>query len=58
LGMALDEPSENEQTVEVDGIDVLITDDVKPYASGNVLDWVDAYGDEGFTLQPESGSCC
>ncbi len=58
MGMALDEPSENEQAVEVDGIDILIADDVKPYASGNVLDWVETYGDAGFTLQPESGSCC
>ena len=56
--MALDEPREGEQPFKVDGIDVLIGDDVKPYASGNVLDWVQAYGGEGFILQPESGSCC
>ena len=58
LGVALDEPREDEQPFKVDGIDVLIGDDVKPYASGNVLDWVQAYGGEGFVLQPESGSCC
>lgn len=58
MGLALDEPEENEQTIEADGLDILISDDVKPYATGNVLDWVTALGGEGFILQPESGQCC
>jgi Fe-S cluster assembly iron-binding protein IscA len=56
--MALDEPRENEQPVHADGFEILIADEVKPYASGNVLDWVSAFGGEGFVLQPESGSSC
>jgi len=56
--MALDEPKENEQTVEADGFDILIEDEVKPFAAGNVLDWVSAFGGEGFVLQPKSGSAC
>ena len=58
MGMALDEPKENEQTVEADGFDILIGDEVKPFVTGNVLDWVSAFGGEGFVLQPESGSAC
>ena len=58
MGVALDEPKENEQTVEADGFDVLIADEVKPFATGNMLDWVKSIGGEGFVLRPESGGCC
>lgn len=58
MGVALDEPREEEQTVPADGLDILVSDEVKPYASGNILDWVQAFGGEGFVLQPESGSTC
>ena len=56
--MALDEPAENEQAIQSDGFDILVADNVLPYTSGNILDWVQAYGGEGFTIEPESGSCC
>ncbi len=56
--MALDEPRKDEQTIQADGLEVLIGDDVKPFASGNVLDWVQAFGGEGYVIQPESGSSC
>ncbi len=56
--MALDEPKEDEQTVQADGFEVLIGDEVKPFASGNVLDWVSAFGGEGYVLTPESGPTC
>lgn len=58
MGVALDEPSEEEQTVPADGLEILVSDEVKPYVPGNVLDWVQAFGGEGFVLAPESGSCC
>lgn len=58
MGMVLDEPREDEQTIQADGIEVLIGDDVKPFASGGVLDWVQAFGGDGYVLQPESGSSC
>lgn len=58
MGMALDEPRENEDPVTVGSFEFLIADDVKPFASGQVLDWVKAFGGEGFVLQPESGSSC
>ncbi|MBT4513378.1 MAG: hypothetical protein HOC20_14355 [Chloroflexi bacterium] len=56
--MALDGPRENEQTIQADGFGILIGDDVKPFASGSVLDWVQAFGGEGYVLTPESGSSC
>jgi len=56
--VALDEPSENEKTVKVGEFEFLIGDEVKPYTTGNVLDWVKAYGGEGFVIRPESGATC
>ena len=59
MGVALDGPQENEQTIAVDDLEILVGDDVKPYAVGNVLDWVTAFGGDGFIIQPANGqSCC
>ena len=59
MGLALDEPRENERPMEVNGIDVLIGEEVRPFASGNVLDYVESPAGSGFVLGPESGyTCC
>ena len=56
MGMALDEPEQGEETVEINGIDVLIADMVKPFTEGNTLDYVKYPDGEGFVL--EGGSSC
>ena len=59
MGLALDEPTENEQTIPVNGVDVLIADEVKPFASGNVVDYIESSEGKGFIVRSESGqSCC
>jgi len=58
LGLALDEPKGNEETTEVNGIDVLISDEVKPFADGNTVDYVKSPGGEGFIIAPENGCTC
>jgi Fe-S cluster assembly iron-binding protein IscA len=55
LGLALDEPEENEKPVQINGLDVLISDEVKPFTDGNTLDYVKYPDGEGFVLTPESG---
>jgi len=55
LGLALDEPNENEDTIQVNGIDVLISDDVKPAASENKIDYIKSPEGEGFIIAPKSG---
>jgi Fe-S cluster assembly iron-binding protein IscA len=59
LGMALDELKDNEKAIQVNDIDVLIDEDIKPYVEGYVIDFVNTpYGDH-FTLRSEqSNSCC
>ena len=54
--MALDEPEENEKTVEINGLDVLIDDYVRPFTDGTKLDYVKRPGGEGFIM--DSGSSC
>lgn len=58
MGVALDEPRENEQILPADGIDILVSDEVKPYASGSVLEWTTGFMGEGFVLRPASGHGC
>lgn len=54
MGMALDEPKEGEQAIQINEIDVLIGEDVKAFTAGNVVDYVDSYGQKGFMIGPES----
>ena len=58
MGLALDEPNENEDTIQVNGIDVLISDEVKPTANVNKLDYIKSPHGEGFVITPKSGQSC
>ena len=58
MGMALDEPEQGEETVKINGIDVLIADMVRPFTEGNTLDYVRNPDGEGFVLAPEGGYSC
>ena len=58
LGLALDELKENEETTQVNGIDVLISDEVKPYSDGNMIDYIQSTDGEGFVINnPEQTGC-
>ena len=54
--MALDEPKENEESVQVNGIDVLIADSVKPLVDGTVVDYINDPTGKGFVVKGAS-SC-
>ena len=51
MGMALDEPEEDEQSINVNGIDVLISEPVLPHVNGTVIDYVKQSNEEGFVLK-------
>lgn len=57
MGMALDEPKEDEKPVEVNGIGVLIADFVRPFMDGTTIDYVKNPDGEGFTISGSGGSC-
>jgi len=50
LGLALDELSENEEITQVNSIDLLISDEVKPYTDGNKIDYMNLPDGEGFVI--------
>ena len=58
MGLALDEPNENEETTQVNGIDVLIADAVKAFTDGNTIDYVNLPDGEGFTITPAGHTFC
>jgi Fe-S cluster assembly iron-binding protein IscA len=55
--MTLDEPQENEQPVDVNGIGVLVADTAKPYVDATVVDYVKETHGEGFVLTGAGGNC-
>ena len=58
LGLALDELKENEKTTQVNGIDVLISDEVKLYSDGNMIDYIQSAEGGGFVINnPEQTDC-
>lgn len=57
MGLALDEPNENEAAIEINGIDVLISSEVRSFTDGNKLDYVTSPYGEGFSISG-GASCC
>ena len=57
MGMALDEPKENEQPVNVNGIDVLVEDEARPLVEDTTIDYIENPDGEGFIIKG-SGDCC
>ena len=58
MGLALDEPNENEKTTQVNGIDVLIADAVKVFADGNTIDYVNSPDGQGFVITSAGYTPC
>ena len=58
--MALDELKENETTETINGLEVLIDEQVKVHAVAQVLDYLKTPRGEGFAIKPAGGgsSCC
>jgi len=56
--MALDELKENEETIQVNGIDLLIADMVKPHTDGNKIDYVKSPEGEGFVIAKPGQTGC
>jgi Fe-S cluster assembly iron-binding protein IscA len=55
LGLALDEPGKDEQPMQVNGIDILISSVEKSVVGDAVVDYVSSLNREGFVITPASG---
>ena len=58
LGLALDELKENEETTQVNGIDLLISNEAEPYSDGNTIDYVKSADGEGFVINKPGQTDC
>ena len=56
--MALDEPNANEVATLVNGIDVLISDEVKGLAERSTIDYITEPYQQGFTIGLARNTCC
>lgn len=56
--MALDEPQEGQKRYTVNQIDLLIADEVLPFAQGNQIDYVNSSYRQGFIIAPDKGGAC
>ena len=58
IGLALDELKENEETTQVNGIEVLISDEVKPYSDGKTIDYIQSAQGEVFVIGKAGETGC
>ena len=58
LGLTLDEPKKNENQIQTNGIDFLVTDDVKDYAERSTIDYINEGYQESFTIGVGKNKCC
>ena len=56
--MALDEPNKNEEMTQINGIHVLISNEVKPFADRNKIDYLNSPGEQGFIISSADQTCC
>ena len=58
LGLALDELDENEETIPVNGLDLLMSDSVMPYADGITIDYIHSPEGTGFVIGKHDQTGC
>ena len=57
MAMALDEPEKDEQSVSINGVDVLIADYAKPFVDGTTVDYIKEARGEGFVITGQGNAC-
>jgi Fe-S cluster assembly iron-binding protein IscA len=58
LGLALDEPGEDDSTLHLNGIEILAEKKLLPYLEGQLIDFINSRYETGFSISPEHGSSC
>ena len=57
MGLALDEPEKDEKPYPINGIDVLMEEDIKSFADGKLVDYLSSPYGETFTVENPYGAC-
>jgi Fe-S cluster assembly iron-binding protein IscA len=58
LGLALDEPNDNDTKLNLNGIELVAEKKLKSFLEDQVIDFVNSGFREGFVISPEYGSSC
>ena len=58
MGLALEEPDDQDEVLTVDGIEVRVEKRAAGFAAQSVVDYVDSVWGRGFTIRPAYGDCC
>jgi len=58
LGLVLDELKKKEETIEVNGIELLIAEHVLPFTKGYQIDYITNSHGQGFAILPVAGNSC
>jgi Fe-S cluster assembly iron-binding protein IscA len=58
LGLTLDEPKNNESAIQVNDINFLISDELKPYADISIINYRDLPNRKGFAIIRKGPGCC
>ena len=56
MGLALDEPTEQDNQIDLNGINLLAEKSLTSFLEGQVIDFVNSGGREGFVVGPAWGS--
>ena len=57
MAMALDEPEKDEESININGIDVLLADYTKPFVDGTTVDYIKEDRGEGFVITGQDCAC-
>ena len=55
MGLALEEPNDQDERITVNGVEVLLEKRAAAFARDSVLDYVDSGWGRGFTIRPGYG---
>ena len=58
LGLVLDELKDEKETVAVNGIDLMIAENVVSFTEGHEIDYIKNDYAQGFSIAPTTGGCC
>ncbi len=58
MGLALDEPKEEEKIVRINEMDILMDSMVKPFTKDQVLDYIRSPEGQGFVFTSAAGGGC
>ena len=56
MGLALDEPNDTEESVTINGLEILMNDQVAPYTAQQTVDYVDTRQGKGFLIRRGGGA--